>query len=137
MFDARNVLKLFINLDIDECSKNETVYAYMNKNLTKIYKWSGCNETTSVCVNTIGSYECKCLNGFIENGDLDCIDIDECVENRSFNKTNCKINSECVNYPGSYNCVCKNGFIENNGDCIGALFKAFEYIFLEIILISK
>ena len=80
------------------------------------------------CENTVGSYECACIDGyekrcFFENFimnqfekflsivELDddtstrrCIDVDECKQD----VVTCNnFNEECVNTEGSFKCVCK------------------------------
>ncbi|XP_069772203.1 latent-transforming growth factor beta-binding protein 2-like [Narcine bancroftii] len=53
------------------------------------------------CVNTVGSYSCYCDVGFYyDNVRLECIDIDECQDEKMC------VNGECVNTPGSFNCFC-------------------------------
>uniref|UniRef100_A0AAY5KH62 Thrombomodulin n=1 Tax=Esox lucius TaxID=8010 RepID=A0AAY5KH62_ESOLU len=54
------------------------------------------------CVNTIGSFECRCQNGFkMMNGV--CDDIDECEDG--------PCEHGCINLIGSYNCTCFEGYI--------------------------
>ncbi|KAF5288361.1 hypothetical protein FQA39_LY15451 [Lamprigera yunnana] len=55
------------------------------------------------CINVIGSYECKCKEGFRTNGHI-CEDIDECAEVSGLCHQN------CVNLWGSYRCSCNRGF---------------------------
>ncbi|CAH3193836.1 unnamed protein product, partial [Porites evermanni] len=78
-------------LDIDECKRGN----------------GGCHPSQQ-CVNTPGSYYCKCKTGFKIPSDhrsgRGCIDINEC-ENK-----NGGCQHECVNTPGSYFCKCKTGF---------------------------
>ncbi|GIZ03115.1 latent-transforming growth factor beta-binding protein 2 [Caerostris extrusa] len=66
----------------------------------------------SKCLNTPGSYECACEEGYeARNNASDakfdgCQDIDECLEAGvcPFPAT------ECFNLPGTYRCSCKQGF---------------------------
>ncbi|CAH3190519.1 unnamed protein product [Porites evermanni] len=78
-------------LDINECKRGN----------------GGCHPSQQ-CVNTRGSYLCKCKTGFkIPSHDRSgrrCIDINEC-ENK-----NGSCQHECVNTRGSYFCKCKTGF---------------------------
>ena len=100
--------------DIDECDINSWETAH------------GCHPDAR-CVNTAGSYQCKCLEGFTGNGmatggtgvtiTIDgmnnqdgCRDIDECNTLKP-----CGANSHCTNSPGSFKCDCKPGF---EGDAI-------------------
>lgn len=55
------------------------------------------------CVNTVGSYECKCKEGFRSNQHA-CDDIDECSEVSGLCHQN------CVNLWGGYRCSCNRGF---------------------------
>lgn len=55
------------------------------------------------CINTVGSYECKCKEGFRSN-QHSCDDIDECTEVSGLCHQN------CVNLWGSYRCSCNRGF---------------------------
>lgn len=96
-----------------------------------------------MCRNVNGSYECYCEMGYVLSSNnrhcigiiasyiaicyslichieqLDCIDVDECVED----DTICPIidNRECHNTNGSYRCECIPGFVESdsNGACRG------------------
>ncbi|XP_055965515.1 adhesion G protein-coupled receptor E1 [Sorex fumeus] len=65
---------------------------------------SGICPEHSECVNSIGSYQCKCQPGFTLNSSI-CEDIDECAH---FNP--CPDNAYCHNSFGSYSCVCSTGF---------------------------
>ncbi|XP_041481209.1 uncharacterized protein LOC121428565 [Lytechinus variegatus] len=86
--------------DLDEC--NETEH-------------SACS-VYSACNNSVGSYQCSCLPGFIDQGDsIDgpgtlCIDIDECSDS-SLN--DCSPFAECTNTPGGYDCVCLSGYTDS------------------------
>ena len=78
-------------VDEDECKINET-----------------CDQ---VCINQIGSFYCDCNEGFKLSGLRNCIDIDECAEN----KHNCTEDNElddslCENTIGGYECNCRPGF---------------------------
>lgn len=104
--------------DIDECTRNETFILYKNKIKSEIYKWSKCAEEYSICLNRIGSYECKCLNGYQGDGFV-CKDIDECdlANTDSSLIANCPLNSECINKLGTYECVCSEGFEKTSDKC--------------------
>ncbi|XP_072123168.1 EGF-containing fibulin-like extracellular matrix protein 1 isoform X2 [Mobula birostris] len=64
-----------------------------------------------ICINTRGSYSCRCKQGYHKRGDQ-CLDIDECNV-----ATYC--HHGCVNTPGSYYCQCNIGFqlASNNRTC--------------------
>ncbi|XP_060536861.1 fibulin-1-like [Cylas formicarius] len=74
--------------DIDEC---------------KFYRPCG---NTADCINSIGSYECRCKSGFRNKNGL-CDDINECLDSVGL----CEHN--CVNLWGSYRCACRLGFTLN------------------------
>ncbi|KAL4640470.1 nephronectin isoform X3 [Arapaima gigas] len=77
-------------VDVDECASNRAVCPRFRK-----------------CVNTFGSYICKCHDGFqllYINGKYQCMDVDEC----SSGQHHCSGFSSCYNTPGSYKCKCKN-----------------------------
>lgn len=57
------------------------------------------------CINTPGSYECKCKPGFEGDG-FKCTDIDECK--RGLHE--CSEHATCINTIGSYICRCNPGF---------------------------
>jgi hypothetical protein len=100
-------------IDIDECKRNDTVLIYKNKYNNQLYKWERCSNEGSVCINKIGSYECKCLSGYKGDGYI-CKDIDECSE-PFYN--NCTLNSVCTNLPGSFKCDCNDGYKLINSHC--------------------
>ena len=96
--------------DIDECkTQNDTLVVYKNKYSNEIYKWNKCSSNFSVCLNTLGSFECTCVNGYEGDG-FACKDINEC----SLDSTKCPLNSVCVNKEGGYECQCLKGFNMNN-----------------------
>ncbi|XP_077073021.1 epidermal growth factor-like protein 6 isoform X1 [Siphateles boraxobius] len=68
------------------------------------------------CINTFGSYYCKCQEGYdlkYVNGKYDCVDINECVSDTH----KCSLHAECINKHGSYRCKCKPGFRGSGFDC--------------------
>ncbi|XP_061182283.1 mucin-like protein [Saccostrea echinata] len=72
--------------DIDECNSSS----------------SPCVDTNEDCINTIGSYMCKCRAGY-EKSNNACIDINECEV-----QSPCAHN--CTNTNGGYNCTCHVGY---------------------------
>jgi hypothetical protein len=59
----------------------------------------------SKCINTHGSYECECYEGFVKDDydELKCVDFDECQDDYICDQV-------CKNTPGSYYCACNSGF---------------------------
>ncbi|XP_038110721.1 fibulin-1 isoform X3 [Culex quinquefasciatus] len=60
----------------------------------------------SECINTVGSYQCDCKDGFRKSRpeDLICTDVDECSEIPGL------CHQRCINYWGSYRCGCEPGY---------------------------
>uniref|UniRef100_A0A672GW84 Nephronectin a n=1 Tax=Salarias fasciatus TaxID=181472 RepID=A0A672GW84_SALFA len=86
-------------VDVDECAAGIAVCPRFRK-----------------CINTFGSYICKCHEGFdlqYINGKYQCIDVDECSSGRS----HCGGFATCYNTPGSYKCKCKDGYRGMGHDC--------------------
>lgn len=70
----------------------------------------------SVCVNTIGSYQCTCQEGFAAVNSTDgfsCEDINECELNL------CGDHAICVNGNGNFTCQgCVEGYESVDGKCV-------------------
>ncbi|XP_039324363.1 nephronectin isoform X4 [Saimiri boliviensis] len=69
------------------------------------------------CVNTFGSYICKCHKGFdlmYIGGKYQCHDIDEC----SLGQYQCSSFARCYNIHGSYKCKCKEGYQGDGLTCV-------------------
>ncbi|XP_035665048.1 sushi, von Willebrand factor type A, EGF and pentraxin domain-containing protein 1-like, partial [Branchiostoma floridae] len=79
--------------DIDECTQNLC-------------------HGLATCINTIGSFQCNCINGYLGNG-LTCTDIDECTT------VPCHPRAVCTNVPGSFTCDCTDGYTGNGFNCAG------------------
>lgn len=60
----------------------------------------------STCVNTVGSYNCQCRDGFTHSHSNDkvCVDVNECLDNAQI----CE--QECNNVWGGYRCSCHQGY---------------------------
>ena len=68
-----------------------------------------CEQT---CVNTVGSYICGCMGGYLLKNGTYCQDVDECMAGN----TNCTI---CTNTMGSYVCSCPDGYsLSGFSDCV-------------------
>ncbi|VDN38077.1 unnamed protein product [Cylicostephanus goldi] len=71
------------------------------------------------CVNTIGTFYCRCWAGFeLEENGKTCKDIDECAI------SNGGCSHRCVNSPGGHRCECPPGMQINSGGrkCVGESF---------------
>ncbi|PFH37873.1 microneme protein MIC7 [Besnoitia besnoiti] len=84
-------------VDIDECAIGVAACDMKLKN--------------SECVNTPGSYECKC-NEYRKLKNNICEDINECLENRG----GCAEHTDCINNIGApVTCKCLPGYTGNDG----------------------
>ena len=64
-----------------------------------------CGNNT-ICVNSIGSYTCQCIEGYAREDNFTCSEIDECAVGLH----NCDANAHCTNIPGGYKCDCTAGY---------------------------
>ncbi|KAI0239406.1 hypothetical protein LSAT2_009860 [Lamellibrachia satsuma] len=91
----------------DECD------IFMAQNATHIPDVNECTAqaqspcpTDAVCVNTIGSYYCRCELGYEwDDTTSSCVDIDECA--RGIAGCAEPWMADCTNTAGGYNCACK------------------------------
>ncbi|CAD5125803.1 DgyrCDS14009 [Dimorphilus gyrociliatus] len=73
---------------------------------------------TANCVNTAGSFKCRCKPGYEGDGRT-CSDINECLISNI-----CQLNEICQNSQGSYKCICKKGYkrkfsdSSSDGECV-------------------
>ncbi|KAK1169817.1 epidermal growth factor-like protein 6 isoform X1 [Acipenser oxyrinchus oxyrinchus] len=94
--------------DVDECSIGKALCPFNRR-----------------CVNTFGSYYCKCQIGYdlkYVHGKYDCVDTDECATSTH----KCSVNAECLNTQGSYKCKCKHGFRGSGFDCSAVPDNSFK-----------
>uniref|UniRef100_A0A1A8NG52 EGF-like-domain, multiple 6 n=1 Tax=Nothobranchius rachovii TaxID=451742 RepID=A0A1A8NG52_9TELE len=85
-------------VDIDECITGKNLCPYNRK-----------------CVNTFGSYYCKCQDGFdlkYLNGKYDCQDVDECAAGTH----KCSHHAVCLNTQGSYKCRIRHQPFDYDGE---------------------
>ncbi|XP_075400079.1 nephronectin isoform X4 [Tenrec ecaudatus] len=69
------------------------------------------------CVNTFGSYMCKCRTGFdlmYIGGRYQCHDVDECA----LGQYQCSSFARCYNVHGSYKCQCNQGYEGDGLSCV-------------------
>ncbi|KAH1186493.1 epidermal growth factor-like protein 6 isoform X1 [Mauremys mutica] len=86
-------------IDIDECSTGKAICSYNRR-----------------CVNTFGSYYCKCQIGYelkYVRGHYDCVDINECAASTH----KCNVHAGCLNTQGSFKCKCKQGYRGSGFEC--------------------
>ncbi|WAR24044.1 HMCN1-like protein, partial [Mya arenaria] len=74
-----------------------------------------CEDVKKHCENNLGSYVCNCIDGFAENDEGLCKDIDECSNPLTHN---CDPEIErCVNTTGGFTCECVNGYTKQDSSC--------------------
>ncbi len=85
------IIELFpLPADNDECLANT----------------DGCDQ---VCTNTIGSFQCSCIDGYTLSSDgRSCLDINECTAGTH----NCQ--QRCININGGFLCDCNTGYQLNS-----------------------
>ena len=75
----------------------------------------------SACINTPGTFECECLDGFSDAAGGDCADIDECADGTA----GCDVLATCANTVGSFTCTCDEGY-EGDGFTCSNLNECLE-----------
>ena len=69
-----------------------------------------------MCLNTEGSYECGCSDGYFYNHlTNECLNIDECLRQTD----DCQDYEKCIDTVGSFECECLDEF----KDRVGFLFS--------------
>ncbi|KYQ55691.1 Latent-transforming growth factor beta-binding protein 4, partial [Trachymyrmex zeteki] len=74
----------------------------------------------SECVNTEGSYECRCHVGYRMDPAHGCVDVNECIGGdacaanaryvNECERNPCGENAECIDTVGSFACSCKTDY---------------------------
>ncbi|XP_041634229.1 adhesion G protein-coupled receptor E2 [Cheilinus undulatus] len=94
-------------IDDDECLVDEGTLGPCGQN--------------AICINTNGSFYCKCIDGFISSlktvtfsadTSAKCRDINECLNQIDI----CRPHATCKNASPHYSCTCLDGFISSTGN---------------------
>ncbi|XP_050995053.1 adhesion G protein-coupled receptor F5-like isoform X4 [Labeo rohita] len=104
-------------IDIDECQFGPSV--------------CGPNAT---CTNTMGSYNCSCLDGFTATNSRLPISTNNTCAECAYASSVCGPNARCSKYNGSNPCSCWElhnltdivGYIQNYNPCIGCMTRWFD-----------
>lgn len=94
------MIRVILFKDIDECQAIGAHHGHY------------CQGHTT-CINTQGSYECRCQEGFVRHDEFSCVEHDECEAGAH----NCHENAICINTKGSYQCECKAGYQGDGKQC--------------------
>uniref|UniRef100_A0A1I7W651 EGF-like domain-containing protein n=1 Tax=Heterorhabditis bacteriophora TaxID=37862 RepID=A0A1I7W651_HETBA len=93
--------------DCSGTNRTSTLYSDINECLSP--KDNQCDPISTCCVNTVGSYHCRCNSGYTRSSDPhkceESTDINECTQN----STLCGIH-HCQNEKPFYKCRCLNGY---------------------------
>jgi len=65
------------------------------------------------CINTKGSFECSCKEGFTGDG-YNCVNVNEC----ELGTHNCHEHATCIDIKGTFTCTCKLGYEGNGRECV-------------------
>ncbi|KAI6658140.1 Tyrosine kinase receptor Cad96Ca [Oopsacas minuta] len=106
---------------------------YLNCNQSSFNCFTVTCSSDSVCVNTVNSSFCECVEaGYLFENDT-CVDMDECSNSAD---NNC--DQVCTNTNGSYTCSCNIGFTLDSdmSTCSGVNKLASEGILLLFLLLS-
>ena len=95
----QNISSISLLPDIDECADSNI---------------NNCSDNAN-CTDTVGSYECTCLEGYTGDGFM-CLDIDECSNSTEYP---CHPNAHCNNTLGSFICYCMVGYTGDGMTCDG------------------
>lgn len=105
------------NNDLEMTSLQNSYHQY-NFILAKVHGAPCSDEKMHTCVNTLGSFECLCPEGYETNPQSGlCQNINECLVHAP--DEICHENEICVDLDGSYRCDCAEGFkreVYNNTD---------------------
>ena len=94
----------------DDCFDNPSARTDVNECTRVLHD---CH-TKADCINTVGSFNCSCQEGWLGNG-THCVNEDECQRPEPV----CQANATCTDTEGRFICSCKQGYVGTGQDCIG------------------
>ena len=105
--------------DINECAISNQICGPLNKPVIVNGRVvTGQQEELGICINTQGSYECVCPNGY-EFTRGHCNDVNECDDDTD---AACSLDGAiCTNTPGSFDCACPSHMIDNGTACVAPM----------------
>ncbi|XP_077969047.1 uncharacterized protein LOC120326188 [Styela clava] len=97
-----------------ECSTGFRGDGYIScEDVNECQEGSHVCDSNAICINTLGSYRCKCKVGYVGNG-RECRDINECTSSAN----DCDVeNGLCINIDGGYTCTCKPEYTGDGVNC--------------------